>query len=94
MDIGVCGIEPQHAVIVGDGAAGHVLALIGGATRDQRLDAVGLFRLSIVDQRAASRDRLVVVTREGGGEAERGIDAQILGRFDTGRRYALRKRDP
>ena len=94
MNIGERRIEPKHAVVVGDGAVDHVLALIGAGARDQRLDAVGLFGLCVVDQRAAATHRPVVILRKASGKTRRRIDPQILDRLGPGRRCTMRNRHP
>ncbi len=95
MNIGLRRIEPQHAVIVGDGAVDHVLAFVGHSARGQRLDAVGLSP-SLRCRSAHRRYSTVLswILRKGGGETERGIDPQILIRFDAGCRCIMCNRGP
>ena len=87
-------IEPQHDVIIVDGAVDHVPALIDPSARDQRLDAIGLFRLFAVDQAAAGRDDPVVVIGHDRRHARRRIDLLIYRRFNAGGEDAVRKRRP
>ena len=91
-DIGQRRIEPQHGAVVVDGAVDLVLAGIGAGARDQRLDAVGLRGLFVVDQRAADRDDLVVVIGRDRRDARRGIDLRIRGRLGAGRERVVRQR--
>src|SRR5207245_825706 len=51
--IGLRRIEPQCDVVIGDGAIDLVLAAEGAGARNQRLQAIGLRGLLIVDQRSA-----------------------------------------
>src|SRR6202166_2272864 len=80
-NIGQRRIEPQHGVVVADGAVDLLLALEGGPARDQGLDAVGARRLFAVDQRAANRDDVVGVIGRHRGVAGRGIGLRIRRRL-------------
>ena len=77
-DVGERGIEPQHHVVVADGAVDLVLAVVGAGARDQRLDAVGLQGLLVADQRTANGDDLVGIIGGRRGHARRGIDLQVV----------------
>jgi hypothetical protein len=71
-------VQPQRGIVVGNGAIELILAREDGGARDQRLDAVGLRGLLIVDYRSACCDDIVVVIGRNRRKARRGVDRRQL----------------